>query len=168
VAVSEAAARAFCEAIGNDDGIGDARQCKSRDRSHSERPAFQHQADQGEPALSPELQNHPTRIISIDGHYLVDSESVVQIKVQKRIDNGVEEIRFYEKYRASLYGLRHVPRNDYTNRGYWYPDSQQFYLQGCFSHGSCGGDWSEIIHLDFLNSKLTAKYLRPGTPAFFP
>lgn len=140
VAVSEAAARALRSANGDDAGNADARQRKSQARK---RVADRPQGDQ-DAASGAEAQSEPTRITSIDGYYLVDNQSVVLIKAQNKTDTGVEEIRFYEQLRASPYGLRHIPRNDYVNRGYWYPDSQQFYLQGWFSHGSCGGDWSEI------------------------
>lgn len=87
----------------------------------------------------------PTRITSIDSYYLVSTEEMTLIKVQKRIENGIEEIRLYDKFRASPYGLRHFQRNEYVVRGYWYPDSQQFYTQGWFENKrGCSGGWGDM------------------------
>jgi len=166
MAVSEAAARALREAIADSGGNHDTRQRKRRARSHAHNADLHRQSDQSAPSYPAAPQNDPAKITSIDGFYLVSHDNIFLVKVQKNAGGDVEEIGIYERFRAKPFGLRHFQRNNYSDRGYWYPDSQQFYTQGSFSNGRCGGwsdmNWSKLYEFDEL--MVDGKSIKTWTP----
>ncbi len=100
------------------------------------------QKKQAAPSGTQKRSSQAPRIASIDGFYAAGPDGVIEIKVRKKHPNGAYEFRGYAMRRDWVSGR--LRRGDFAARGYWYPDSQQFYSQGWFQDGRSNcGDWSE-------------------------